>query len=229
MLQTSTTKSVHNGRSSNGRDWRHQAACRDQDPELFHPVGDSGPALLQISAAKAVCARCPVVAECLSFALKVLPEGVAGGLTAEERAELRHHRQRASHSAAAELSERLPARVDEHVVAALMAGERVSGASRHELAQAAVTLHQTGHGSCGMADRLGVAARQVQRFDEGGVTHRAAPGTPVVRLACTGCQLVWEPDLAAFGTGNTGCPRCGGWTWIAQLGTAVPDISGGGR
>jgi WhiB family redox-sensing transcriptional regulator len=229
MLQTSTTASVHNGRSPNGRDWRHQAACRDQDPELFHPIGDSGPALGQISAAKAVCARCPVVAECLSFALTVLPEGVAGGLTAEERAELRHHRRRGPHSPLAGLSERLPARVDEHVLAALMAGGRVSGASRHELTQAAVRLHQTGHGSRRIADRLGVAARQVQRFHEGGVTHQVAPGDCVVRLACTGCQLVWEPDLAAFGTGDTGCPRCGGWTWIAQLGTAAPDISGGGR
>jgi hypothetical protein len=42
---------------------------------------------------------------------------------------------------------------------------------------------------------------------------------PVVKLACTACQLVYEPDLAGFGTGNTGCPRCGGWTWIAQLGS----------
>jgi hypothetical protein len=42
---------------------------------------------------------------------------------------------------------------------------------------------------------------------------------PVVQLACTACQLVYEPDLASFSTGNTGCPRCGGWTWIAQLGS----------
>jgi hypothetical protein len=68
-----------------------------------------------------------------------------------------------------------------------------------------------------------------QGSDEVGVTHRGASGVCVVRLACTACQLVWEPDLAAFGTGNTGCPRCGGWTWIAQLGTASGDISGGGR
>lgn len=43
---------------------------------------------------------------------------------------------------------------------------------------------------------------------------------PALTLACTACQLVYEPDPAAFGTGTTGCPRCGGWTWIAQLGTA---------
>ena len=43
---------------------------------------------------------------------------------------------------------------------------------------------------------------------------------PVVTLACTSCQLVYTPDPAAFDRGNTGCPRCGGWTWIAQLITA---------
>ena len=47
-------------------DWRHRAACRDEDPELFFPVGTSGPALLQITEAKAVCRRCPVNTECLS-------------------------------------------------------------------------------------------------------------------------------------------------------------------
>jgi hypothetical protein len=55
------------------------------------------------------------------------------------------------------------------------------------------------------------------------------PGpVPVVTLACTACQLVYEPDLAAFGTGKTGCPRCGGWTWIAQLGTAERPAPGAG-
>jgi ribosomal protein S27AE len=58
-------------------------------------------------------------------------------------------------------------------------------------------------------------------------THlRPAPGPdPVVKLARTACQHVYQPDLTDFESGNTGCPRCGGWTWIAQLDTAT---AGGG-
>lgn len=50
-------------------DWRHDAACRDEDPELFFPVGNSGPALLQVAEAKAVCHRCTVASDCLAWAL----------------------------------------------------------------------------------------------------------------------------------------------------------------
>jgi hypothetical protein len=49
---------------------------------------------------------------------------------------------------------------------------------------------------------------------------------PVLQLACTACQLVYEPDVADFGTGNTGCSQCGGWTWIAQLSTRPTDMGG---
>jgi WhiB family redox-sensing transcriptional regulator len=67
-------------------DWRHRAACRDEDPELFFPVGTSGPALLQITDAKAVCRRCPVSAECLNWALTSGQDaGVWGGMSEDER------------------------------------------------------------------------------------------------------------------------------------------------
>lgn len=38
-----------------------------------------------------------------------------------------------------------------------------------------------------------------------------------VVLACDTCQHTWEPDPDDFDTGQTGCPRCGGWTWLAEL------------
>ena len=67
-------------------DWRHRAACRDEDPELFFPIGTSGPALLQVEQAKAVCRRCPVSEECLRWALETGQDaGVWGGMSEEER------------------------------------------------------------------------------------------------------------------------------------------------
>ena len=41
--------------------WRDRAACLDEDPELFFPIGNTGPAILQIEEAKAVCRRCEVI------------------------------------------------------------------------------------------------------------------------------------------------------------------------
>lgn len=70
--------------------WRIRAACRDSAPELFFPIGATGLALEQIDAAKAVCARCPVQAECLEFALETNQEaGVWGGASEDERRRLR--------------------------------------------------------------------------------------------------------------------------------------------
>ena len=48
-------------------DWRSQAACLTVDPELFFPVGNTGPAIAQIAKAKEVCGRCEVVDTCLSL------------------------------------------------------------------------------------------------------------------------------------------------------------------
>jgi WhiB family transcriptional regulator, redox-sensing transcriptional regulator len=71
-------------------DWRHRAICRDEDPELFFPVGTSGPALLQIAEAKTVCRRCPVVSECLTWALESGQDaGVWGGMSEDERRALK--------------------------------------------------------------------------------------------------------------------------------------------
>ena len=67
-------------------DWRHRAVCRDEDPELFFPIGNTGPALLQIAEAKAVCHRCPVMEQCLTWALTTSETaGVWGGTSEDER------------------------------------------------------------------------------------------------------------------------------------------------
>jgi WhiB family transcriptional regulator, redox-sensing transcriptional regulator len=71
-------------------DWRDGAACRDTDPDLFFPVGTTGPALEQIEAAKAVCRQCVAQTECLEFAIVTNQDsGVWGGTSEEERRVLR--------------------------------------------------------------------------------------------------------------------------------------------
>ncbi|MPY59182.1 WhiB family transcriptional regulator [Streptomyces spongiae] len=70
-------------------EWLRSAACVGEDPDLFFPVGTSGPALRDIAAAKRVCSRCPVISQCLSWALSSRQlAGVWGGLCEEERAAL---------------------------------------------------------------------------------------------------------------------------------------------
>ena len=71
-------------------DWRHQSACRDEDPELFFPVGNTGPAITQIEEAKKVCNRCIVKEPCLAWALESGQDaGVWGGLSEDERRALK--------------------------------------------------------------------------------------------------------------------------------------------
>ena len=70
--------------------WRSAAACRSADPDLFFPISDSGPALEQTMAAKAICAACRVRRECLAFALRTGQiHGIWGGTTEYERAAVR--------------------------------------------------------------------------------------------------------------------------------------------
>lgn len=70
-------------------DWRENAACRDEDPELFFPVTEMGPGARQVTEAKSVCARCPVRGDCLDYAVdNALDHGVFGGLTDRERRQL---------------------------------------------------------------------------------------------------------------------------------------------
>ncbi|MEU4129328.1 WhiB family transcriptional regulator [Streptomyces wuyuanensis] len=68
--------------------WRQDALCRGEDPDLFFPIGggNSGPTLVQTAEAKAVCRRCPVARQCLEWALRRGPvDGIWGGTTERER------------------------------------------------------------------------------------------------------------------------------------------------
>jgi WhiB family transcriptional regulator, redox-sensing transcriptional regulator len=77
----------------NSMDWRHEASCRDVDPELFFPIGTTGPALAQIEAARAICGTCAVQQPCLEWALATAQDaGIWGGLTEEERRATRRER-----------------------------------------------------------------------------------------------------------------------------------------
>ncbi|MEU8385066.1 WhiB family transcriptional regulator [Streptosporangium sp. NPDC048865] len=77
-------------------DWRHRAACRDVDPELFFPIGNTGPALMQIEEAKQVCNTCSISEACLKWALESGQDaGVWGGLSEDERRALKRRTARA--------------------------------------------------------------------------------------------------------------------------------------
>ncbi len=76
--------------------WRDRATCLGEDPELFFPVGNTVPALVQIEEAKAICRRCEVVDTCLNWAMESGQKaGVYGGLSDAERHALKRREARA--------------------------------------------------------------------------------------------------------------------------------------
>lgn len=67
-----------------------------RNPELFFPIGNTGPAIQQIEDAKAVCRRCEVVDTCLKWAIESGQDaGVWGGLSEDERRALKRRNARA--------------------------------------------------------------------------------------------------------------------------------------
>lgn len=74
--------------------WQERGVCRTEDPELFFPIGNTGPALAQIDRAKAVCNRCPVIDTCLKVALENDEHGVWGGRSESERQEIVRRKRR---------------------------------------------------------------------------------------------------------------------------------------
>lgn len=70
-------------------DWRVEAECKGVDPELFFSSEDlpnKQDRIEREGAAKAVCGRCVVRSECLSYAIAAGERyGIWGGLNPQER------------------------------------------------------------------------------------------------------------------------------------------------
>jgi len=73
--------------------WVSDAACADVGPDVMHADRNTGPD--RIAAAKQICAGCPVLDPCRTWALTAPDPAtglVAGGLTQTERAKIRRGR-----------------------------------------------------------------------------------------------------------------------------------------
>lgn len=63
------------------RPWVVFSACRERDPAIFFPEDRAGS-----EAAIAICATCPVRADCLEYAIEAdIRYGVWGGMTEKQR------------------------------------------------------------------------------------------------------------------------------------------------
>ena len=90
---TTTTRLATKPASDN---WQIRGACRNEDPELFFPIGGGPAAQVQAEEAKRVCWRCPVMQLCGQWALKTRQDaGVWGGMSEDERRALKRRNARA--------------------------------------------------------------------------------------------------------------------------------------
>jgi WhiB family redox-sensing transcriptional regulator len=72
-------------------EWQYEGLCMDMDSEVFFsPEAERGAKRVRREeAAKALCAKCPVIERCREHALRAQePYGVWGGLSESERAEM---------------------------------------------------------------------------------------------------------------------------------------------
>lgn len=151
--------------------------CQEAGPEVFcGPIdgpGDSEPGqqphAWEWLAMEDYCWSCPVESPCLAQALSWPIEdqyGVVGGMTAGQRRAVLQRRGPAVE---------IPPGVDQLTVDHLVAGVIVPGASRIDVAHAAVRLHDTGMTCTEVALQLGVQANQVLHW-----TYRRRDGKPLI-------------------------------------------------
>lgn len=91
---TVTVPTVHLGRIPW---WHYNAACGSggADPEIFFPPATGG--TRAAAEARTWCNNCPVVTECLDYAVRTRQQGIWGGTTEEQRALIRRRQHRRAH------------------------------------------------------------------------------------------------------------------------------------
>lgn len=71
-------------------------ACKEEDPDLFFTGPESNSNEFRERQAKAVCRKCPVVYQCLEFAMATEDKwAILGGTNPTERGKIRDQRQKA--------------------------------------------------------------------------------------------------------------------------------------
>lgn len=65
-----------------------KAACKTADPEIFFVDGNDRETIAE---AKSYCGICPIVLQCLTYAMKNNEQGIWGGTTMSERLRVRNN------------------------------------------------------------------------------------------------------------------------------------------
>jgi WhiB family redox-sensing transcriptional regulator len=140
-------------------DWRELAVCTEVDPDLFFPTGARNSVVygLEVAVAKGVCAKCPVIAECREWACgdDGLADGIAGGLTEEERRAER-------------------ARAGKDPLRRKSLWQVCAPRTRGEIAAAVLDAIRRGASPSGAAARYGVSVRSAQRLAQKWAAELAA-------------------------------------------------------
>lgn len=94
-------------------DWMDLAACRGHE-SIMYPVAANRE---QVAVAKAICAPCPVLNDCLQYALVRNEEhGVWGGMGEDERRRIRRRLRRIATEAGPEQLAMLPYEIDPKIL-----------------------------------------------------------------------------------------------------------------
>ena len=76
-------------------EWMERGNCRNFPPATFFPSDGAG-----VERARAICTNCPVISECLEYALaEHIDHGVWGGCSERERRRIAKRRRSEAHSA----------------------------------------------------------------------------------------------------------------------------------